>query len=369
MAVIPIKAQFVSLIITFILAVSELLALNVLSALNSFCQSRRLRRGNHVIVKSHQRQIRLNTLLLLLIFITLEIAVSNFSDPVQTPVLEQQDCFVVDRFDREKGRQDLGLKIDALEPQCAKVDNNSFTQMTGNVSIISDSINCSETPIFKVKFSWIGEPEFHNGSGRLLECENDICVLVFKQQQHVLISPAFDRIHLETVANPQKKTWFSRTELFYDTGPILENIARRAARVMAGERVADPYEFRRRIFSGSRKDTCLFEVRSVNETLIPNAVLVLLVSISVVSVVCYAICFGFRKRNFADFNDTMQWASRTFRLGDENGHVLKNPVVSCVKRGDGLLFKLVLCASEYVVERVAVTAKVSQSKVRRIQKP
>eukprot|EP00178_Gracilaria_changii_P017640 TRINITY_DN502_c0_g1_i1.p3 TRINITY_DN502_c0_g1~~TRINITY_DN502_c0_g1_i1.p3 ORF type:complete len:354 (+),score=73.86 TRINITY_DN502_c0_g1_i1:8505-9566(+) len=343
MVVIPLKAQFVSLISTFVLAVSELLAHQFLTAATSLSESRRLAKGQRVRIRTHVKHARLITLFSVLTFIALEIIVSNFSDPVRTPLLEQQRCVIVDAFNRQNGSQDLHPRVDAMESQCTLVDEHSFVQLAANVSIESNAISCSDQPIFRLNFRWLAEPELLPAAGATLVCERQSCLLAVKQGNLTYFSGVFPSELRQQATDAAFGTQFTATELFFDTAPFLRQIATRFLRAASHpERglspISDPYELRRRAFSGSSFARCEFELLAKDETLISTAVLALVLVVVALSVLCYLACFGFSKKRFSNLSDPMQWASRTFRAGEHQKESIKNPVVTSANGEQGFMF-------------------------------
>ncbi|KAI0560150.1 hypothetical protein FGB62_123g08 [Gracilaria domingensis] len=139
------------------------------------------------------------------------------------------------------------------------------------------------------------------------------------------------------MTNPAVVTDFIRTLVFFDTEPLLKVIAEREAKALAEEGITDPYEARRRMFAGSRYTKCPITVSTVQETLIPNALLAFVAAVFALSLFLSMVCLGTRRIRFAKLSDPLQWACRTFRKG-EHQRILTSPVLRSEKSEEGIVF-------------------------------
>eukprot|EP00178_Gracilaria_changii_P015221 TRINITY_DN4266_c0_g1_i1.p1 TRINITY_DN4266_c0_g1~~TRINITY_DN4266_c0_g1_i1.p1 ORF type:complete len:362 (+),score=44.92 TRINITY_DN4266_c0_g1_i1:213-1298(+) len=348
MVLIPLKSQFVSLIISFLSLFAELALLHATLRFHRYFECKFLRRGGKLSVGRHQRRVAAFSVLALLAFLALETTTSFFSDPARRSVLVDQPCLAVDGIHRRSGRNGLQIEEEAVTMRCNNLSDGNFLYSAGNFSFEEQRVICSKNVLVEfiatVTTEFILDKAQRPSTGQpnpnpLLSCIDGSCVVVetasttsVESQSGTLlrISAMFKESELQQMRESQFPSRIVEALIFYDVSGLQPLFAERALHPMA-RKVRDPVEWVRRIYLGSENTTCPFDQDLGDATSIPLPLVYIVVAVWLSSAVMCISSLIVRPTIFYDISNPIDWAKHTKQNSDLQ--IKGDPVISTVDDG------------------------------------
>ncbi|KAI0564009.1 hypothetical protein FGB62_31g17 [Gracilaria domingensis] len=359
MVVVPLKSQFVSLIITLVSLVSERFVFGSCTRLIRYLETQRLYEGQQIRIRWHVRRTRLVAILSAMFFLTLELFVSFYTDPARVTEREMFSCVSLDTvrnlrdaaFERPLSRN--------VKNQCSFVENGVFHQRGGNVTEAENQflVECAEEDIFSFELSELVAERTFPSIKPVMRCSNcsnigdgarclEWCAFTVRQNDSVFYSFGVEpeeALALDTSGEAQKVLSYLGTTVHFNAEDLLGVIAQRVADAYT-DGITDPTSQRRRIFMGSREGTCEFSMDRGEGTNVPVALIAAVSSIWVASLVFKLLTFFARKENIFDVSNPFHWA---FRVSQKDDVVIKdNPVIRWETMNEDRPFLLSQAVSE-----------------------
>ncbi|PXF43235.1 hypothetical protein BWQ96_07008 [Gracilariopsis chorda] len=335
MVTIALKAQYVSLIITIISFICEVIFIAALQTVNSIRECQLLKQKKQLRVRNYRHRAKIIALISALLFLGLEIIVSFFSDPVQLELFQSEPCVSVDNVLRLQGPQGEFREADFIEGKCQTLRGNFNYVRVGNVSLSDGQVRCSKKAAYFYDIVSASETKKLPVSTAEVSCKGETCVFVFEQQNSTYFSGALlpDIVAELRSGAVDTEMAFLKTELLFDSSEMLPVFAGRAVDAFL-EQVNDPFELRRRVFLGSAKKNCPFVEEVIDGTSVPRQLLYSLLFAWIVALLFFVLCLVLRRKVFFDVGNPLHWAIQVQKRVDEA--VKHDPVVTCATEDEAL---------------------------------
>ncbi|PXF45258.1 hypothetical protein BWQ96_04957 [Gracilariopsis chorda] len=364
MVEIPLKSQFVSLIVTLISGLAELFLFGALLGFNKYSECIALRKGRQVSVRLHRIRAKFLAVLAMVVFIFLEVIMSFFSDPAIEIKFRTDECLAVDRIDLREGFTGDTNDEDFILIRCIGIKKDGFLQRAGNFSLNPNTkarVRCGKHALYEypneddLQFTLTNVTRTGGTDTDLvLECilptpavgekppTERLCAAVRQLPPNsigftnVYLSAAVRESEVGPLVNQQVVIPFLETSVRYNTSGLSRNFARRLLRAYDKD-VTDPMEIRKRVFMGIERRKCAFEHRKKDLTTVPLGLVYGIVAAWILSFLTFASTLLLRRSIFYDMSDPLHWAQRTYRHIDEP--IVGNPVVTSVyEHGERLMY-------------------------------
>ena len=304
MVLLSIRAPALSLIVSVLSLLSEMLFLSAALSFNSTYDSYRLRRGDAINVRFHRFRVLIISLIAMVSFVTMEAIVGITSDPVLVPQTRYEDCFTsfinFTRGPRRRGNEEEEI---ILNRACVKFSENRLTIWSGNISRSTKEIVCSQKePLYSlvpdnrtlIKRSSAVEDQRIQGVYSLAQWQNESNTLLLATDYGIY--------------NEEAAAFETR---FYDDSFFLSNakllaIAKRLT-AMAETCLLEEMENRRLLFVDVKKQKCPFSTGNKQATEIPLSLLVLALIAWPSSLILFLASLYFRNLTF-DVSNSLHWA-------------------------------------------------------------
>lgn len=173
--------------------------------------------------------------------------------PIQIQRTNMEPCSVVD------SRTSVGSFKESFETfsiltTCATNNDGVITHFSGNYSLDSSSLICSESPLMSYNFSSTTNRTL--GSS-LAVCGSESCVAVFSENDTVFLSVALIEAEVEIIRNRSIPIPFLETKVFFEFDDRLEQFASDLVQAFA-EDITDSLALRSKVFIGAKSDLCPF---------------------------------------------------------------------------------------------------------------
>lgn len=315
MVLIPLKSQYVSLIIMLVSGAAELTLLSALLQFNSFFECSILRRRRFLSINRHRTRITVLAFVALIVFVALEIVISFFSDPSFRVTQQRRSCLLLRPIDSHQEAVERHKKSRIISLGCAKTTERFETQYMGNLSLDKNNILCAKHAAYRFP---LGEGDVHKlpisphaEFGCSSEKDKSFCAFAFQQDKFVFFGGPIHGLDAAAVTSGQHQLHYFRTEVFFDTSGLLRTIAQRAAMAFS-KFVTDAADLRLEVFSSTRQSSCLFGVKS-DATEIALGAIVAIAMVWTISFCLFMVSIPFRLRVFYDMRNPLHWARKTTR--------------------------------------------------------
>ncbi|KAI0561745.1 hypothetical protein FGB62_73g13 [Gracilaria domingensis] len=311
-----------------------------LARFNRFFETQRLHHGQQIRILWHIRRTKLIATVSAIVFVTLEIFVSFYSDPARVTETKRMPCISVDSvrnarssfFKNDNARNVIG--------QCSFVLDGVFHQRGGNVTETGGEllVQCAEEDIFSVNIrEQVVERQFPSikpvmgcsSCSHTADVENcfRICAFAVRHNNSVFYSWAVEleeALAMNSSGMAQEILSYLETSVHFDSRNLLSTIAERAAEAFA-DIVSDPTSQRRRIFMGSREGTCEFSIDRGEGTNVPLALIISVACVWFISLILRIFSLFARTENMFDVSNPLDWAFRA--LPKDNAVIKSNSVI------------------------------------------
>ncbi|PXF39961.1 hypothetical protein BWQ96_10333 [Gracilariopsis chorda] len=346
MVIIGFPSPVVSVAITMISLVVELLLLKTLKNINSVYECKLLACRRTVRIHSHVRRISIVSRFTLILFLTLEVNYSTFAFPTTTKNKVIKNCVSVrpsvqTRFEKHQFSAEARTAV----ASCLSVEGDEVSIRIGNFSLESRNmrVSCSKEVYFKFKIN--DEHELTTAKSEL-SCISkdfeDVCVRAklgdSKDNENVLwLTYIYDELSID-----DEKLLFTKTEVLFSFRDHLQFFARRMVRNEGAHNVF----FRNDVLLDAVNDTCVFEEDGVSATVIPTPVFVVLVTSWGVTLAGFTITALFlRGSRFYNIENALDFARKTRRASDDENYPIANPGIYMKKRTNSS-DELVMCSCD-----------------------
>lgn len=328
----PLKSQFTSLIITVISAVCEFALLYAITILNGLYECKKLKRGKVVSLRRHILRSSVITFVSLALFFFLEIITSFLSDPADIFTTENHSCVSVGNLLKRKNDSlDFPIANDIFA-KCLRRDF-FIIQSAGNYSKENRLIQCAEQPIYSFRDSELTNMSVSGATPGCMESDQGTaCVFAAQRGNITFISDIFLKAEMPLI---QELPSF-QTMLHFEAKGMLRLWAERTVRSRV-DGFSSPAQLRRLVFTGAENTNCDFNIFVGDGTSIQEALLVLLVVMWGLSLILFSLSILLKKNVFYDIGKPLHWATKTFRVTDDD--VGDNPrVCSQIEKDDPGVF-------------------------------
>ncbi|KAI0559837.1 hypothetical protein FGB62_134g08 [Gracilaria domingensis] len=348
MVLIPLRSQYVSLIISIVSLFAELALLRASLSFNGYFECRALRKGKEVSVNYHQRRAGALSILALLAFLSLETITSDFSEPAKRKTLVEQSCVAVDGLDHRRGPNGLQIEEDFVSMRCNDFRGENILFKGGNYSFEEERVICATSDLVEVNPIVMRE-EILDRARRpsaeepnpnpFLQCINGLCVVfetvvrISAENQRdtvVKMFNVFKESDLESLPASGSPGQFVEVVVFYNSSGLIPLFAERALEDRT-IRIRDSIELTRRIFLGSATTSCPFDKDLGAATSIPLALIVVVSVIWLLSFAVYISSCFIRAKIFYDISNPIHWIKLARHNADE--HIKGDPYISSIYDG------------------------------------
>lgn len=308
---IPLRSQWVSLLVTLGSSVTELVALWAALYINTVRESRALEKGHSVNLNRHLMRKRVITMVAAVIFVCSEIVVSNYSTTVFTDIKVQEPCITVKAGGNHNNATGY---FEAITIGCLQPKGKLFSQHLGNYSLISDAVSCESSPAYEFETS---TPLLRSLGNSTLKCiEEDECFFYQLEGNKFFFSEA-----IYDLAEVPQSIEFWQTRLFFNCTSAVY-AAERLYEIWKEETLVEELFLRARIFTETTEQSCTFVKAKQEGTRIPVFIIFLIIGMWSVSlfVSCTVLLFA-RDRFTFDPSDPKDWTRTVLQLGGKSAQM------------------------------------------------
>eukprot|EP00178_Gracilaria_changii_P002810 TRINITY_DN14130_c0_g1_i1.p1 TRINITY_DN14130_c0_g1~~TRINITY_DN14130_c0_g1_i1.p1 ORF type:complete len:356 (-),score=34.50 TRINITY_DN14130_c0_g1_i1:4318-5385(-) len=318
---IPIRAQVVSLAITFTFVTAEIGALLVARALNRVFETFVLRKNQKVFIYRHCNRLKLISTLILLSFIGLEAFASSLTSTDFKDVKREENCLRMELIDGSNStRVDDEMRAALISFKCLHVNGNLFEQRAGNVSLDSPKAFCDELVLYRFNRT---ARVFRPASKTEKQCKK------FSLAEECAVEGAPDSIEVEFCTHymfergqlllgsylEPKDSGTDLVELFETdiesnmSSTVISIIVDNVMDELMQSNVQDEVHFRRKSFTRVVRTKCDLTQSTTEGTDVPVFVLVTVICVwSVCTLALLIMLIASRRWALIDLSDPLWWA-------------------------------------------------------------
>eukprot|EP00178_Gracilaria_changii_P025994 TRINITY_DN7989_c0_g1_i1.p1 TRINITY_DN7989_c0_g1~~TRINITY_DN7989_c0_g1_i1.p1 ORF type:complete len:364 (+),score=27.65 TRINITY_DN7989_c0_g1_i1:356-1447(+) len=331
MALIPLKSQYVSLIVTIILSVSEVALLAACLQWNCFLENKKLQRREKVNVRDHRIRTKFLSVAVISIFVILEIFNSFYSDPTTIDRLERRPCTFLGSGGRKEGFTNLTSLSSIILLDCMDANRTMVRQRAGFLSRDPIVTQCNEvlysfsTATDEAMEAVPQEIQHFTGCVPVPEIgdEAEICALLYQRGEKVTFTEHMYLDEVEYVIEEKVLLRVWHTHVHFNVTGLESELARRAVTMLLTPTSSDT-TIRREVFTSDGVGMCDFR-KHINATVVSNGFIYAMAIVSIASLLILAVSALFRRQIRYDMSNPLHWAQNTVipehLLGAENPEI------------------------------------------------